>query len=61
MSRQVNDYYAYIVGRDGHIIQRVELRFDQEADALEGAKQLVKWHKVELWQRDRQIAVFEPA
>jgi hypothetical protein len=54
----MDGFYAYIIGPDGHVINRVDLRFEKEEDALDRAKGLVDGHDVELWQRDRKIATF---
>ena len=54
----MDGYYAYIIGADGHVINRVDLAFELEEDAVERAKGLVDGHDVELWQRDRKIATF---
>jgi hypothetical protein len=52
------DYRAYILGPDGHIQNRVELRCDDDVEAIRLAKQLVDGHDVELWQLDRKIETF---
>jgi hypothetical protein len=52
-------YRAYIIGRDGHFEQAVELDCADDEAAMESAKQFVDGHDVELWQRDRKIAKFE--
>ena len=54
----MDGYYAYIIGADGHVINRVDLAFECEEDAAERARGLVYRHDVELWQRDRKIATF---
>lgn len=51
-------FYAYIIGPDGHVINRVDLVFEKQEDAEERAKSLVDGHDVELWQLDRKIATF---
>ena len=51
----MQEYRAYIVGPDGHVQKRVDLRCNDVAEAFELAKQLVDGHDVELWQLDRQI------
>jgi hypothetical protein len=54
-------YYAYIVGHDGHIQNRVViLRDDDDEEAKRCAKRLVDGHAVELWQEARKVATFEP-
>jgi hypothetical protein len=55
---EMDGYYAYIIGLDGHVMNRVDLAFEKEEDAIERAKQLVDGHDVELWQLDRKIATF---
>ena len=54
----MDGYYACIIDDDGHVINRVELAFEHEDDAVERAKGLVDGHDVELWHRDRKIATF---
>jgi len=54
-------YYAYIIGTDGHIENRVEIvcKDDQEAKRL--AKQVAfVGRTVELWQQARKIAEIKP-
>jgi hypothetical protein len=55
----VDGFYAYIIGADGHVINRVDLAFEKREDAEERAKWLVDEHDVELWQRDRKLATFK--
>jgi hypothetical protein len=52
------EYRAYLVGPDGHIVQRVELVCTDDEAAREQAKTLAEWHDVELWQEARRIAEF---
>jgi hypothetical protein len=52
------DYRAYIMGPDGHVQNRVELRCDDDVEAIRLAKQIVDGHDVELWQLDRHIETF---
>jgi hypothetical protein len=54
-------YYAYIVGEDGHVQNRVEIRCDNDQEARRGAQQLVDDSDVELWQEARFIATFRAA
>ena len=44
------DYRAYIMGPDGHVQNRVELRCDDDVEVVRLAKQVVDGHDVELWQ-----------
>ena len=55
----MQEYRAYIMGPDGHVQSRVDLRCSDESEAIERAKQLVDGHDVELWQLDRQIRTFK--
>ena len=52
------DYRAYIMGTDGHVQNRVDLRCDDDVEAIKLAKQLVDGHDVELWNLDRYIDTF---
>jgi hypothetical protein len=54
----MQDYRAYILGPDGHVQSRVDIRCDDEAEAIKLAKQLVDGHDVELWQLDRKVETF---
>jgi len=49
------DYRAYIMGPDGLIQNRVDLRCNDDAGAIGLARQLVDGHDIELWQIDRYI------
>lgn len=52
------DYYAYVIGKDGHIQSRVAIVCDNDEEAKRRAEQLVDVHDVELWQQARKIATF---
>ena len=54
----MKEYRAYIMGPDGHVQSRVDLRCNDKDEAVGLAKQLVDGHDVELWQLDRQIEIF---
>jgi len=54
------DYRAYIIGSDGEFQESVPLDCADDNVATMKAKQLVDGHHVELWQRTRKIARFEP-
>jgi hypothetical protein len=58
-SAQVNEYRAYIMDADGHILNRIDLVCVDDDEAKERAKQLVDGHDVELWQFGRKIAEFK--
>ena len=51
----MQEYRAYIMGPDGHVHKRVDLRCSDESEAIVRAKQLVDGHDIELWQLDRLI------
>ena len=54
------NYRAYIIGSDGGFQESVPLDCADNNVARMKAKQLVDGHHVELWQRTRKIARFEP-
>jgi hypothetical protein len=54
----MQDYRVYILGPDGHVQGRHDLRCRNDAEAIKLAKQFVNGHDVELWQLDRQIETF---
>ena len=56
----MHGYRAYIIGRNGHIQDRIDLFCGSEEAAKQRAKQLVDGHAVELWDEARKIARFEP-
>lgn len=53
-------YYAYLIGEDGQIMQRIAITCDGDSEAKDRARQLVDGCAVELWQQARRVAVFEP-
>jgi hypothetical protein len=53
-------YRAYVIGRNGQIMDRIDLFCENDEDAKERAKQLVDGHAVELWDEARKVATFEP-
>ena len=57
----MEEYRTCVIGPDGHIINRVDLRCVDENEARRLATQVVDGHPVELWQADRFIKRFEPA
>jgi hypothetical protein len=52
------EYRAYLIGRDGHILRRVDILCDDDEAAKERAQLLVDTHTVELWQGSRMVATF---
>ena len=51
-------YYAYAIGDDGHIQNRIEIRCDNDEEAKRCAQQLVDGCAIELWQETRLVATF---
>ena len=56
----MEEYRAYVIGADGHIFNRVDIRCSDEQEARRLAKIAVDGHAVELWQGERFIDRFEP-
>jgi len=54
------EYRAYLLGRDGQIMDRVDLVSGDDESAKERAKQMVDGHWIELWHEGRRVATFEP-
>ena len=50
------EYRAYLIGRDGHIVHRVDILCVDDEAAKERAQLLVDSHTVELWQGARLVA-----
>jgi hypothetical protein len=53
-------YRVYLIGPDGHIMNRVEMICEDDDSARERAKQLALDCRVELWKGARMIAGYEP-
>jgi len=57
----MGNYRAFLIGDDGHIIERVDLAAcENDEAATHHAKLLLFDQTVELWDGDRLIATFEP-
>jgi hypothetical protein len=56
----MEQYKAYLIGPDGQIASRVDLVCENEEAAREQAERFAQFCMVELWQRARKIAVFQP-
>ena len=56
----MEEWRAYVIGSDDHVINRVDIRCSDEMEARRLAKIAVDGHAVELWQMDRFIERFEP-
>ena len=52
------EYRAYLIGRDGHIVDRVDILCVDDEAAKERAQLLVDIHTVGLWQGARLVATF---
>jgi hypothetical protein len=57
---QKHSYRAYLIGRSGQILRRVELLCADDESAKDHAKQLLDGFTVELWDAARLVAVFNP-
>ncbi|MGY4572566.1 hypothetical protein QA639_37315 [Bradyrhizobium pachyrhizi] len=60
LTNRESSFAAYIVDRDGHIANRIDLLCIDEAAARESAKALANDNQIELWDGDRLIAEFKP-
>jgi hypothetical protein len=54
----MTEYRVYLVDPDDHFYDTIHLICADDAEATEQAKGLAIGHGVELWQLDRQVAVF---
>jgi len=54
----MHEYCAYIVGPDGHILNRIDLFCKSDDEAKQCAVRLVNTENVELWHGARRIAEF---
>ena len=52
-------YRAYAIDRDGHIMGRVDLHYDDDETAKQHAKALVDGYDIELWDGPRKIETFK--
>jgi hypothetical protein len=57
---KMGGYYAYLIGDDGRITNRVAFFATTDEEAKERAKRLVDCHAIELWQEARKVATFDP-
>lgn len=55
----MQEYRAFLVGPDGHVVSRIDLLCIDEQDARERARRLAEGHAVELWEGARRIERFE--
>jgi hypothetical protein len=57
----VASYRAYFLNAGGHIVRAVELACETDEDAAQEARRLLNGQAIELWERARMIARFDPA
>jgi hypothetical protein len=55
MRAEMADYRAYTIGHEGHFIAHRAFVCENDADAIEWAKQLVDGHDIELWNEGRFV------
>lgn len=53
-------YYAYVIGEDGHVRNRINVVCDNDEEAKRCAQQLLDGQAIELWQEARRVATFQP-
>jgi hypothetical protein len=51
----VNEYRAYMIGDDGHLLSSRVFVTGNDADAIVWAEQMVDGHDVELWSGERFV------
>lgn len=56
----MREYRAYVVGPDGHYVDRFDLVCEDDHAARQRARALVDGHAVELWREQSLIASFQP-
>jgi hypothetical protein len=56
----MEEYRACVIGSDGHVIIRVDIRCSDQMEARRLAKSPLMATPVELWQTNRFIERFEP-
>jgi len=54
------NYYAYVLGRRGHIMKRFNFKADDDKAALEHARGYAIVSSVEVWHEDRLVGTVEP-
>jgi hypothetical protein len=55
-----HSYRAYLIGRSGQILRRIDLLCASDESAKAHAKRLLDGFTVELWEAARLVAVFHP-
>jgi hypothetical protein len=51
-------YYAYFL-EDGHIMSRVEIVAEDDAEATQKARQYLDGHDIEVWQEARKVTLLK--
>jgi hypothetical protein len=51
----VSDYRAFVLNDAGHVIKRHDFEAQDDARAVQIARQYVDGHDVEVWQRARMV------
>ena len=52
----MNEYRAYAIGSDGHIIKAIALVCDHDHQAIEQARAALENHTIEVWSGNRFVA-----
>jgi hypothetical protein len=52
------EYRAFVIGADGHVVDRYDLFCASQDEARDRAKQLVDGQDIELWRGAQKIATF---
>jgi hypothetical protein len=55
------DYKVYFVGGDGHFKGAADINCQHDQAALEHAAELAKGKEVQVWRRDRRVAILNAA
>jgi hypothetical protein len=53
----MQEYRAFVIGLDGHVMLRRDFTAVDDEAAKGHARQYVDGHDVEVWQRNRRIAI----
>ncbi len=57
----MNDYRAYVIGKNGQTLQRHDFQSENDAAALEHSRQYLTDKDVEVWQLDRVVGTLRKA
>lgn len=53
-------YSIYVIGDDGRFRKRVDVVFDNDAEAKNHAEQIMDGRSVEVWQQGRRVFTLKP-